>query len=113
MCSVSAKSPTNAPPQYIHNPYLDGGAYGNSVLANRIGTSSLTIGLDPTAGRGAVNPGLTIPPPVTYNPGGSPNTPDTPGSSSGGGGNGPGNTGGGGSGPGNPGQNPGIHPALN
>jgi hypothetical protein len=61
MCSVGSTAPTNAAPQYIHNPYLDGGAYGNSVDANRIGTSALTIGLDPK-GTGAVGPGLTIPP---------------------------------------------------
>lgn len=110
MCSVKSPTPTNAPPSYVHNPYLDGGAYGNSVDANRIGTSALTIGLDPK-GTGAVGPGLTITPPV-YNPGGSLNTPDTPGSSSGGSGNGAGNTGGGGASPGNPGGG-GIRPALN
>lgn len=64
MCSVGSTAPTNAAPQYIHNPYLDGGAYGNSVDANRIGTSALTIGLDPQAARGsaAIGSGVIVPP---------------------------------------------------
>jgi hypothetical protein len=50
MCSVKAPStPTPAPPEYVHNPYLDGGQYGNNVDANRIGTSALTIGLNPAS----------------------------------------------------------------
>lgn len=64
MCSVGASAPTNAQPTYIHNPYLDGGAYGNSVDANRIGTSALTIGLDPAAAKGVVGTGLPIIPSV-------------------------------------------------
>lgn len=71
MCSVGASAPTNSQPQYVHNPYLDGGAYGNSVDANRIGTSALTIGLDPQAAKGsaAVGTGLVVSP---SNPGASP-----------------------------------------
>lgn len=75
MCSVGATAPTNSQPQYVHNPYLDGGAYGNSVDANRIGTSALTIGLDPQAAKGAgPTGGLTIAPtitPVNQNPPGT------------------------------------------
>jgi hypothetical protein len=44
-------------PSYVHNPYLDGGAYGNTVDANRIGTSALTIGL--TGGSGTPRDGTT------------------------------------------------------
>lgn len=64
MCSVGSTAPTNSQPQYVHNPYLDGGAYGNSVDANRIGTSALTIGLDPQSSRAsaAIGTGATIPP---------------------------------------------------
>ena len=47
MCLGSPKAPTPTvqDPDYVHNPYLDGGAYGNQLDANRIGTDALTIGL--------------------------------------------------------------------
>jgi hypothetical protein len=64
VCSSSPSAPTVQQPDYVHNPYLDGGAYGNSVDANRIGTSALTIGLDPSAAA-AVNAGVGVPAPQT------------------------------------------------
>ena len=52
MCSATPKDPTVIQPGYVHNPFLDGGPFGQSVDANRIGTSALTIGLDPQASAG-------------------------------------------------------------
>lgn len=61
MCfSANAPRPVTTVPQYVHNPYLDGGAYGNTMDANRIGTSALTIGLNnpaPRSGLGGPQPG--------------------------------------------------------
>jgi len=51
--SSTPKAPATTVPSYVHNPYLDGGAYGNTVDSNRVGTSALTIGLDPNSGNRA------------------------------------------------------------
>lgn len=81
MCSVKSPTPTNAAPQYVHNPYLDGGAYGNSVDANRVGTSALTIGLDPQSRTGGViGTGLTIDPSAPGTTSNLPTNPSNPGS---------------------------------
>lgn len=96
MCfSSTPKAPATTVPSYVHNPYLDGGAYGNTVDSNRVGTSALTIGLNPVMSLGN-HVGISDPnQPQFQAPGPSATTPSTPNPGAAGGGNGGGNGGGG------------------